>query len=77
MMDSGYPTRLVEETSPGARWSDLDRLLLKFWDSHSIRPKVVDSRTEDEKRGTRDWVRYLFPEATKGGIIDVVELCES
>lgn len=66
---------LVALTSPDARWSDLDRLLLKLWDSHSIRPKVVDSLTEVAKTGSRDWVGYLFPEATGRGIIDVVESC--
>ena len=47
---------------------DLDRLLVQFWDSRSIRPKVVT-----EKKGKRDWAGYLLPEITKRGIIDLVE----
>ena len=67
---------IVEQTevaNPGTRWLDLDRLLVQFWESRSIRPKVVYPRTMDGKRGLRDWAGYLLLEITKRGIIDVVE----
>ena len=67
---------LVEERGrPGMRWSDLDRLLVGFWESRSIRPKVMcpQPRTEDEGR-VGDLAEYLLPELTKRGIMDVVEV---
>ena len=70
MHEDGLTMELIEEANPGTRWSDLDHLLLEFWKSRSIRLKVVDPRTKDEKRGTKDWASYLLPEITKRGIID-------
>jgi len=52
---------------------NLDRLLVRFWDSYSIRPKVIYPRKNNVKRTTRDWVGDLLPEITKRGIIDIVE----
>ena len=50
-------------------WLDLDRLLVQFWESSSIRPKVVCPRQMD----TRGYIGYqcLLPEITKRGIIDL------
>ena len=50
-------------------WLDLDRLLVQFWESSSIRPKVVCPRQMD----TRCYIGYqcLLPEITKRGIIDL------
>ena len=57
------------------RWSDLDRLLVGFWESRSIRPKVMcpQPRTEDEGR-VGDLAEYLLPELTRRGIMDIVEV---
>ena len=48
-------------------WQDLDRLLVQFWTSHSIRPKLVDSSERLKNR-----TLTLFPELTKRGLLDVV-----
>ena len=48
-------------------WQDLDRLLVQFWISHSIRPKLVDSMTH-----LRGLTPTLFPESTRRGLIDIV-----
>ena len=56
-------------------WSDLDSLLVQFWESHSIRMKISHQRpgSEDEGRGLVDWSEYLLPESTERGVVDVVE----
>jgi len=41
----------VEGADPQTQWSDLDRLLVRFWDTRSIRPKVVYPRTKDSGGG--------------------------
>ena len=48
----------------GMQWSDLDSLLVQFWESRSIRLRVVCFWTSDGIRA-RDWAVYLLPEATK------------
>jgi len=53
-------------------WQDLDRLLLQFWTSHSIRPKIV-FKDGEEGCNLRYLVQKLFPELTRRGIVDVVE----
>ena len=50
-------------------WLDLDRFLVQFSESRSIRPKVVCTTA----RGTRGSIGCLLPEASKRGIIDLVE----
>lgn len=44
---------MVEAASPGVRWSDLDRVLIGFWESRSIRSKVTyfPKRTEKGRIG--------------------------
>jgi hypothetical protein len=54
------------------QWLDLDRLLVQLWESHLIRRKVVCT-TRMEERGTIGHVGCLLPEATKAGMIDLVE----
>ena len=53
------------------QWLDLDRLLVQFWESRSIRPKVVYTMGF----GMRDFVESLLPEITKRGVanVDLVE----
>ena len=53
-------------------WADLDHLLVKFWTSRSIRPKVMYEPGKEEEM--KDHVARLFPEAMRRGIIDLV-LC--
>ena len=56
------------------QWSDLDCLLVQFWESHSIRPKVVlDAAMRSGRKNVKSSIGFLLPEITKGGIIDFVE----
>jgi hypothetical protein len=50
------------------QWLDLDRLLVQFWESRSVRLKVYTMG-----RGVIDHVRLLLPEVTGRGITDLVE----
>jgi hypothetical protein len=55
------------------QWLDLDRLLVQFWESSLIRPKVVRLMQTEGIWDVRDSVGYrrLLPEITKRGIIDL------
>ena len=56
-------------------WLDLDCLLVQFWESHSVRPKVIPDMTM--WRGEQDvkhCVGRLLPEVTKRGVIDLIKL---
>jgi len=54
------------------QWHDLDRLLVQFWASHSIRPKVT-YEAGMRKKDIRDYTPTLLPELTKRGLVDLVE----
>ena len=73
-------TLRLHPTSPGD-WAegtdylecqDLDRTLVQFWISHSIRPQFVPIY-RGGKKGTKDRVSRLLPELTERGLVDVVE----
>jgi len=53
-------------------WSDLDRLLVKFWESRSIRPEVISTMINREQ-GTIDWIGCLLPEVTKRDLVLIVQ----
>ena len=53
-------------------WHDLDRLLVQFWTSLSIRPQVVYEQAEGRK-DLRDYSPSLLPELTRRGLVDLVE----
>jgi len=55
-------------------WSDLDRLLVQFWESCCTRPKVICTALFGGRRDMEEFVEYLFPELTKRGLIDLAEL---
>ena len=57
--------------NPGTQWLDLDRLLVQFWVSRSIRPKIVYPGNATEIM--KDWIVCLLPEITKRGIVDLVK----
>ena len=63
--------KAVEEPVRG-QWSDLDRLLVQFWESYSICFSVM--RAEPRFTGMRDRVVFLLPELTRKGIIDLTGL---
>jgi hypothetical protein len=54
-------------------WLNLDRLLTQFSTSRSIRPKIVYVEREGGA-DLKNLALSLFPELTRRGIIDVVEL---
>ena len=65
------PPHFVAVTKEKAyqEWQDLDRLLLQFWISCSIRPKI-------EYGGEGDLVELaprLLPELTSRGVVDLIE----
>ena len=53
-------------------WRDLDRLLLQFWTSRSIRPKI-GYKDGEEGIDLRYLVPRMLPELTSRGIVDLVE----
>ena len=53
-------------------WRDLDRLLVQFWSSHSIRPKVIWHRGAG-RGDMRIHAPKLLPELTRRGLVDLVE----
>jgi len=53
-------------------WQDLDRLLVQFWTSHSIRPRLVHS-PNSVGRNVRDRAPSFLPELTRRGLVDMVE----
>ena len=54
------------------QWHDLDQLLVQFWISHSIRPKVT-YETGARRKDMRDCTQSLLPELTRRGLVDLVE----
>jgi hypothetical protein len=52
-------------------WQDLDRLLVQFWTTHSIRPTVKCGRRKGGSNLSA-LVPSLFPELTRRGLIDVL-----
>jgi len=50
---------------------DLDRLLVEFWESRSIRPRLGCLRLEEERERVEYCIRCLFPETMERGIVDL------
>ena len=57
-------------------WNHLDRLLVQFWTSHSIRPQVAYVSGKGGKDFGCD-VPSLLPELTRRGLIDLFEIPSS
>jgi hypothetical protein len=51
------------------KWSELDCLLVQFWELRSIRATVAPQGTQADN----DWIECLFPKITARGIIDLAE----
>ena len=68
------PNTFINETEEQVRrqWQDLDRMLVQFLASRSIRPKVMYEVGGGEK-DLRGHAPSLLPELTKSGLIDLVE----
>ena len=56
-----------------SQWLDLDRLLVRLWETRSIRPEVVCVRPHKNKQIMMDSMGCLLPELTKREVIDLVE----
>jgi len=54
------------------QWSDLDRLLVEFWESRSIRPRVGRVTQGERRRSMEYCIGCLLPEIKKRGIVDMV-----
>ena len=57
-------------TLEGRGWQTIDNLLIQFWISHSIRPKVLYEWVRSDWPGCME---KLLPESMKKGIVDMVE----
>ena len=53
-------------------WQGLDRLLLQFWESRSVRPQIR-FRKGNDGFDWKDLIPRLLPELTSRGIVDLVE----
>jgi len=67
------PPETIEE-DVYQEWQDLDRVLVQFWTSHSIRPRVVYMPRLGEGKDLGVDVPILLPELTKRGLVDLVKL---
>jgi len=56
----------------GQEWQDLDRLLVQFWASHSVRPRV-EYIVEEGGKDLGGRAPSLLPELTRRGLIDLVQ----
>ena len=66
-------TALPEMEYDHREWQDLDHLLIRFWTSHSIRPRVMYlARYGGKDLGDR--FPSLLPELTRRGLVDIVKL---
>ena len=54
-------------------WQDLDRVLVQFWTSHSIRPQIVCMPGWGPGNSLRDNAPVLLPEMTRRGLVDFIE----
>ena len=68
-----YPGEIeaVKQSATYEEWMDLDRLLVQFWESRSIPPKVVCTVWPGRERDVRRFNDCFFPELTRRGAIDV------
>ena len=53
------------------QWLDLDRTLVRLWESHSIRTSVIRSRKSEA--GLVDCIGSLLPEMMRRGRVELVE----
>jgi len=61
---------IIEEVIHG-QWLDLDRLLIQFLESSSVRPRVMRVVSKGGSGDTKDHIGCLLPGLTKKGVIDL------
>ena len=67
--------KAIKEADPDIRWSDLDLLLIQSLYSRSVCTTIIYSLwrwRHWERQRVKDWVKYLLPESTERGILDLV-----
>jgi len=70
--DVGDDIRQYIGETVSKEWLDLDRLLVQFWESRSIRPKVGCGLRGEKDQNTVYCIGCLLPEITERGIIDLI-----
>jgi len=56
-------------------WEELDQLLIQFWITHSVRPRL-EYRVGKRGKYLRDCAPSLLPELTRRGLVDLVEVLD-
>ena len=59
------------EATQQRQWQDLDRLLVQFWTSHSIRP-MIKYKARGGEWDFRGLAQSLLPELMGRGLVDLV-----
>ena len=72
---AGWPANAADAVDDiGEEWVDIERTLIQLWESHGICAKVkYYSRRREE---SRELMGSLFPEATKRGIVELVDISD-
>ena len=73
--DPANVRKIVGEVSY-IQWMDLDRLLVQFWESRTVRPRIVYYAAEGQKEAMWECIGSLLPQITERGIIELVDLVE-
>jgi len=55
-------------------WKGLDRLLVQFWITHSIRPQIMYRAGSNGRKDLGDCAKGLLPELTRKELVDLVEI---
>ena len=73
-LDSGEPAqvRFTVREDVCEQWLELDRLLARLLESHSIRLKIQHYTRPEEREEQSSWMDALLPEVTRRGIVDLV-----
>ena len=58
-------------------WVDLDRLLIQFWESRTVRPRIICQVGEKQKKPMWERIGDLLPGVTERGITELVDSAES
>jgi hypothetical protein len=54
------------------QWMDLDRALIRLWETNAIPTQVIYT-TEEGKEEGREYIGGMLPEMTKRGILEAVD----
>lgn len=73
----GGPPSTYLDDAMARQWLELDCLLLQFWETRSIRPRVLCPRLGGEWRNTETLIGCLLQGITQRGIIDLFESHET